>query len=209
MISNDVYLIGAGGHSKQVTDILVENGYTIVGIFDDCKKGFSYLRIPILGTIKDIEDYSKRNELQFFCTIGDNNDRARIVGLLSHLNLKWINCVSKHAYLSPTVTIGSGNYIGVHTRILSDTHLGSHNIINDGATLTHDNSIGNYNHIAPAASLGGGVGIGDYNLIGTNATINPYKKIDNNIIIGSGAVVTKDLRDAGTYVGIPAVKSAK
>lgn len=42
--------------------------------------------------------------------------------------------------------------------------------------------------------------------IGYNATIMPNVKIGENVIIGAGALVSKDLETNGIYVGIPARK---
>ena len=45
--------------------------------------------------------------------------------------------------------------------------------------------------------------IGDNVIIGSNATILPVK-INNNIVIGAGSVVTKNLLKKGIYTGNPA-----
>ena len=40
--------------------------------------------------------------------------------------------------------------------------------------------------------------------IGYNATIMPNVKIGSNVIVGAGALVSKDLEPNGVYVGVPA-----
>ncbi len=47
--------------------------------------------------------------------------------------------------------------------------------------------------------------IGDNVSIGSNATILPIEICDN-VVIGAGAVVTKNIIEAGTYAGNPARK---
>jgi acetyltransferase-like isoleucine patch superfamily enzyme len=47
--------------------------------------------------------------------------------------------------------------------------------------------------------------VGDNVSIGSNATILPVE-ICNNVIIGAGAVVTKNIVEPGTYAGNPARK---
>lgn len=42
--------------------------------------------------------------------------------------------------------------------------------------------------------------------IGYNATIMPNVKIGENVIVGAGALISKDLEANGVYVGIPAKK---
>lgn len=200
---NKIYLIFAGGHAKQVIDIFIENQYEICGIFDDFKENDFYRNTKIIGKISDIDKFSK-NKIPFFCTIGDNLIREKIYN--EYNNLEWVNCISQRAYISPSVKLGVGNYIGTFCKILADSIIGDFNIINEGSTLTHDNIIGNFNHIAPNSSLGGKVNIRNRNLIGTNSTINPNISIFDNIIIGSGAVVIKNISDPGTFIGVPCKK---
>ena len=45
--------------------------------------------------------------------------------------------------------------------------------------------------------------IGNRVSIGSNATIMPVNIVDD-VVIGAGAVVTRDIRPAGTYAGNPA-----
>ena len=47
--------------------------------------------------------------------------------------------------------------------------------------------------------------IGDRVSIGSNATILPVTICDD-VVIGAGAVVTKDITEPGTYIGNPARK---
>ena len=47
--------------------------------------------------------------------------------------------------------------------------------------------------------------IGNQVSIGSNATILPVE-ICNNVVIGAGAVVTKNITQSGTYAGNPARK---
>jgi sugar O-acyltransferase (sialic acid O-acetyltransferase NeuD family) len=209
MISNqqhenkEVWLVQTGGHSKQCIDIFLENGYTIKGCFDNWCTGSFYRDCKIIDTIEQMHNYVKESD-PIFCTIGDNQKRKQLVGQYPHHN--WINCISKHSYISPSVQMGRGNYIGVGTKLLADTKIGHFNICNDGSTLTHDNNVSDFNHFAPNCSLGGKVIISNNCLIATNATINPNVFICDQVVVGSGAVVTKDIKKTGVYVGIPAKK---
>ncbi len=45
--------------------------------------------------------------------------------------------------------------------------------------------------------------IGNHVSIGSNATLLPVSICDN-VVIGAGALVTKDITEAGTYAGNPA-----
>ena len=202
MNKKEVWLIQSGGHCKQCIDIFLDNGYTIKGCFDNWCKGEFYRDVKIIDTLDNICKYVNNND-PIFCTIGDNKKRKELVEKYPFYN--WVNCISKYSYISSSVKIGKGNYIGVGTKILSDCKVGNFNIINDGSTMTHDNEIGDFNHLAPNSSLGGKVKISNNCLIGTNATVNPNISINNNNIVGSGGVVVKNIEKESIIVkGVPA-----
>ena len=201
-MSNGVYIIFSGGHSKQCIDIFLDNHIPVLGLFDDNRPpGLFYRNTQIIGKISNINTCLLKCAT-FFCACGNNTLRSEIIKQLP--GLTWTNCISRHSIISPSAIIGIGNYIGISTKILADANIGDFNILNDGCTITHDNKIGNYTHIAPNASLGGFVSIGDFCLVGTNSTVNPSVSVQNNIILGSGAVVIDNIYKPGTYVGVPA-----
>ena len=56
----NIIIIGAGGHSKVIIDIIRELGnYNIVGIYDDNKTGY-FSGIKIIGKIAEIDNKKKR-----------------------------------------------------------------------------------------------------------------------------------------------------
>jgi sugar O-acyltransferase (sialic acid O-acetyltransferase NeuD family) len=200
-MTNGVYILFSGGHSKQCIDIFLDNHIPVLGLFDDNRPtGKFYRGTEIIGTIKDIQTKTQLNSV-FFCACGNNTLRKSII--TEYNNLTWINCISRHSIISPSAIIGTGNYIGASTKILADAVIGNFNILNDGCTVTHDNTIGDFNHIAPNASLGGFVTIGNLCLIGTNSTVNPTIQVTDNTTIGSGAVAIHNINTPGTYAGIP------
>jgi acetyltransferase-like isoleucine patch superfamily enzyme len=56
----------------------------------------------------------------------------------------------------------------------------------------------------PGATIAGQVLIEDEAAIGTNATILPRLRIGKRAVIGAGAVVTHDVPEGVTVVGVPA-----
>ena len=77
-------------------------------------------------------------------------------------------------------------------------------IINSGANVDHDCKIGKGSHLAPMATLAGEVVVGNNVFIGTNATVLPGLKIEDNVLVGAGAVVTKNVTRGTVVVGNPA-----
>ena len=209
-MNKKLYILYSGGHAKQCIDIFLENDYQILGCFDDyflkSKKEEEFYRgINIIGSIDDYLKLYNENLIHknhfVFCCAGDNTIRKTIIDKYKDDN--YINCISKHSYISDTSNIGIGNYIGVHSKIISNSLIGDFNIVNDGATIMNDCKINDFNHLAPNSSLGGRVKICSYCLIGTNCTVNPNVKICDKVTVGSGGVVLQNIIKEGVYVGVP------
>ena len=197
----EVYLIGAGGHSKQVIDILIENGYNIIGAFDNFKKGIFYRDIKVLGTIKEIINIAPSNS-NLFITFGDNNYRQEIYNNYKSI-YKFINCISRRSTISSTCKLGYGNYIGNYSKLGEDCLIGNFNIFNEGCIIGHDNIIGDFNHFSLNSSLGGNIIVGNLNLFGINSSVIPKIKVYDNNIIGANSLVIKNINFNTTNVGVP------
>jgi|TARA_R110000772_G_scaffold131395_1_gene239674 UDP-3-O-[3-hydroxymyristoyl] glucosamine N-acyltransferase len=90
--------------------------------------------------------------------------------------------------------------------------------ISEGSNLApncaigHGTYIGKYVHLANNVSTGGSSYISDYNFLGSGVIISAgVKLLTNDIILGAGAVVTKNITTSGVFVGLPAkfLKSSK
>lgn len=107
--------------------------------------------------------------------------------------------------------IGDGCSIHPSAELGSEPYLitiGNSVRLNSGVTcVTHDGGCwvlrGMYSNLSDA-DLFGLIKIGDNVHIGTNSVIMPGVCIGNNVIVGCGAVVTKDIPDNSVAVGVPA-----
>jgi acetyltransferase-like isoleucine patch superfamily enzyme len=100
------------------------------------------------------------------------------------------------------VTIGKNTKIQSHAFICEWVTIGDHCFISHGVMFINDP----FTSGGPARgdrTKWRGTKIGNYVSIGSNATILPVKICDN-VVIGAGAVVTKDIVQPGIYVGNPA-----
>lgn len=118
--------------------------------------------------------------------------------------------------------IGDGCFIGPFVEIQKDVFIGSrtkvqsHSFICELVSIGDDCFIGHgVMFINDIFSTGGPAGgdktkwlpttLGNRVSIGSNATILPVKICDE-VVIGAGAVVTKDITEPGIYAGNPARK---
>jgi acetyltransferase-like isoleucine patch superfamily enzyme len=116
--------------------------------------------------------------------------------------------IGDNCFVGPFVEIQSNVVIGNRTRVQS------HTFICDGVTIGEDCFIGHgVMFINDVFDTGGPAGdrsawkttnIGNNVSIGSNATLLPVSVCDG-VVIGAGAVVTKDLKEKGIYAGNPAL----
>jgi acetyltransferase-like isoleucine patch superfamily enzyme len=118
------------------------------------------------------------------CTIGDHTfvgpfveiQRGAVIGARSR--------IQSHSFICELVTIGDDCFIGHGVMFINDTFA-------TGGPARGDQSLWKSTKIGNRVS------------IGSNATIMPVE-IADGIVIGAGAVVTKNLTRPGIYAGNPA-----
>jgi len=98
------------------------------------------------------------------------------------------------------VTIGERSRIQSHSFICSNVEIGSDCFIGHGVMFTNDKFKDRKlsKDFLPTR-------VGNKVYVGSNSTILPVTICDD-VVIGAGAVVTKDITESGTYIGNPARK---
>ena len=94
--------------------------------------------------------------------------------------------IQSHTFICELVNIGNDCFIGHGVMFIND-------LFSKGGPARGDKTLWKSTHI------------GDNVSIGSNATILPVF-ICNNVVIGAGSVVTKNITQSGTYAGNPAKK---
>lgn len=198
---NRLIIIGAGGHGKVIADNALKNGYQSICFVDDHATG-DVMGFPVIGACSEIEALNDGNT-DFVIGIGNNTVRKAIA---EKYPVHWVSIVHPSAQIGFDVRIGKGTVIMGNAVVNVSAIIGEHCIINTGAVVEHDDVIEDYVHISPRAALAGTVRVGAHTHIGIGATVRNNTDICSDCIIGAGAVVVKDIRESGTYVGVPAKK---
>ena len=157
--SDELIIIGAGGHSNVVEEIAKLNGYKVRGFLDDSQSG-------ALGRLSDAENFK---DCDFVIAIGNNCIREKIAKENKELN--FVSLVHPKAVVSGNATIGDGTVVMAGAIINPDAKVGNHCIINTGAIVEHDNEIADFVHISPKATLCGTVRVGERTHVGAGVTV--------------------------------------
>jgi sugar O-acyltransferase (sialic acid O-acetyltransferase NeuD family) len=199
-VSNEIYIIGAGGHGKVAIRAAQAQGYRVAAVFDDDpgRVRQTVCGVPIVGNMDALRSHLARPTL---VAIGDN---ALRLALVEQLDLPWLTLVHPAAFVDGAATIGLGTIVLAKAVVQVDVVIGDHAIVNDNATVEHDCVVGTGAHISCNACLTGGVHVGRGALIGAGAVVLPGIRIGDFAIVGAGAVVTTDVPADVTVVGNPA-----
>ena len=117
--------------------------------------------------------------------------------------------IGDDCFIGPFVEVQRGVAVGRKTRIQSHAFvcelvtIGEECFIGHGVMFINDLMRSGRPTFDPKAGFWKETRIGNRVSIGSNATILPVSVCDD-VLIGAGAVVTKDIREPGVYAGNPA-----
>lgn len=120
------------------------------------------------------------------CSIGDNCFVGPFVEIQKSVTIGKRTKVQSHTFICELVTIGDDCFIGHGVMFIND-------LFEKGGPASGDKNFWKETQI------------GNHVSIGSNATILPVSICDN-VVIGAGAVVTKNITQPGVYAGNPARK---
>lgn len=118
------------------------------------------------------------------CSIADNCFIGPFVEIQKNVTIGMDTKIQSHSFICELVSIGNNCFIGHGVMFIND-------LFSTGAPAGGNQS------------LWKSTKVGNHVSIGSNSTILPVEICDN-VVIGAGSVVTKDIKKSGIYVGNPA-----
>lgn len=205
MIKKDLIIIGASGHGKVVAEIAeLTAQYNNIYFMDDFSDRKELNGYRNLGSVNQINKY--KDKADFFVAIGDNSVRKNKLEVLIKEDYTIPTLIHPDAVISNTACIGKGTVVMAGAIINACVKVEIGTIINTNSSIDHDSTIGKYTHISPGTTIAGSVIIGNEVWIGIHAAIINNINICNDAVVGAGSLVLEDIKECGTYVGIPVRK---
>lgn len=199
----EIIILGDGGHSKVIQDIICTNkNYKVIAILDDkyerpYKKN-NTIFAPLLYLNNIVSTHIK-----IIVAIGDNVTRKVIFTQLNIKREQYVSVVHPSAVISKQATIGYGTVVMPGAYINANATVGDHCIINTGAIVEHDTSVSDFSHLSPNATLTANISVGEGVHVGASTTVIPGIDIGSWSIIGAGSSVIKPIPPFSTAVGCP------
>lgn len=193
---------GAGDLAREALDWVHDAGHG-VGAFlvtttAFVPEGGLLCGLPVLGL--DAMNIDKRRLGPMVLGIGSWSTKAALAALAELAPA----VVHPKAIVGRRSSLGAGSLLCPGAVVTVDCEIGRGLTMNLNATIGHGCKVGEWVTLSPGAKISGNCTVGDGVFFGTNASVIPGVKIAAGAIIGAGAVVTRDITEPGTYVGVPA-----
>lgn len=187
-----------------VLEVAVSQGYQI-----ECCLAATPEINRLLGVRVELESKETIQRLQAegmwgFVAVGSNSLRRKLQNYLVSLNVRIPVLVSKHAYVSPSCSLGAGTVVMPGAAIGAASEVGVGAILNTSSSVDHDCKVGDYSHIGPGTHLAGNVVVKSEAFLGVGVSVVPEKAIGEKAIVGAGGVVLSDVPNDQVWVGTPA-----
>lgn len=216
MIPQPVVIIGAGGHGRDVHEILLAchdrdvegggSGFELLGFLDDGAVDHALLEqreSRWLGPVTSLEDLP--SEVAYVIGIGKPERRRRIDAFATSQGREPVTLVHPAAVVGRYGNVlGPGCVLFPGVTMTANAQLGRHVHVNQGTTVGHDCVIGDYATIGALAVAAGGSVVEAGADLGCGAVINPLRRVGADAVVGAGAVVVKDVPARARVVGVPA-----
>jgi sugar O-acyltransferase (sialic acid O-acetyltransferase NeuD family) len=198
-MSKGCIIIGFGGHSRLLIEILQDHNKHILGVTEINKDLIdqSAETIKFLGDDDVILDYSS-NKVSLVNGLGHlprETVREDIYNRFTSEGFLFTNLIHSSAIVSKKIHLETGIQILAGSIIQQGSSIGVNTIINTKVSIDHDSEIGNHCHIAPGVTVCGNVSIGDNSFIGAGTTIINNINIGKNCLVAAGSLIYKDIKD--------------
>jgi sugar O-acyltransferase (sialic acid O-acetyltransferase NeuD family) len=209
-MSKKLSIIGTGGFAKEVycliLDLGLQNDFDCFFEFDDFFYNNSITELFGKPIKRFTEIESEKHKISI--AISNSTIRENIVNSLSN-DIEYATLIHPNVILSKFIEIGEGSIICSGSILTCDIKIGKHSHLNLKTTVGHDCTINDFFTTAPNVSISGNCIIDKHVYFGTSSMLRQGLTISNNVTVGMGAVVTKNIIKSGVYIGNPAKELIK
>lgn len=197
-------LIGSKDFAQQIRHFADYAGdYETIGYFDDFEEPGSIVEgLPVLGHYMDIEDEFRKNKFDaLFLAAGYNNFQFRESAFMQLKGkVPFATIIDPTAEICRGVQLGEGVYVGRNT-IIDDCAIVEDNVfIHRNCLIGHDSLIHSHSYISGLDHMAGFCEIGARNFIGLSVCVADHITTCDDVWIGIGCIVAKNIRKPGKYM---------
>ena len=211
MMSRINAIYGTGGFAREVIPILNQQYPNDDNIFVVHKEYLTSEESINGYSVMSYEDFIDipSKEKSITVAISDASIRSTVSSMINQDGIRQSSIISNESVMMDEVSISSGAIICPFVTITSNIRIGQNFHANIYSYVAHDCIIGDNVTFAPSVKCNGNVIIEDNVFIGTGAIIKQGKRnnpiiLGANSIISAGSFVTRNVQESTTVHGNPA-----
>ncbi len=159
---------------------------------------------PLIVSLDWVEELKKRKIDKVLSLTPDNRERFRQIQTCLENRFELVSAIHPSVLILPQTTIKQGVWINAGSIIGYKSEIESGVLINTGVKIDHHNILKNCCQLDPGVVTAGNVTLNECCHLHTGTVIINKIQIGEGAIIGAGAVVTEDIPQRCTAVGVPA-----
>lgn len=196
-------IMGASDFAREVYEYHKFLKIEVDGFFDEHAKITQLRKKPVYNSFEEIREIAKK-----FFVAGTGNPivNKKFFSLVTEKKLNLAEPIICDSYVGENVNIKNGSIICPKSILSCDIEIGYFSVINASCTIGHDSFLEDFCVISPNCSISGHTTIREATLLGTGVVTVPKVTIQKDSIIGASCLISKSLKESGTFVGIPARK---
>lgn len=197
-----IVIVGAGGHGREVLDVVEACGLAVAGFLDDGSPDLEPLRRLDVAWLGGTDRLAELDH-EVVLGVGDGHGRSHLAAHLAAV--RWAAAlVHPLSSLGSDVVLGEGAVVAAGARLTTHIAVGRHVYIGPNAVIGHDAVLEDFVTVLPGATVSGSVRLGARASIGTGANLRQGVRVGEGAVVGAGAVVVRDVAPDTTVVGVPA-----
>jgi len=181
--------------------------YEVYGFINDfIPKGERINRYPVLGGLKDIQPYIKK-DFYFIYAIHSVSHAPLRIKLFHALGIpgeRLVTLIHPLCFIGEGVELAPGVMVMANSYIGPETKIGKCTFVMANCTIGHNSKIGDFCHFSVGAICSSVLNIGNGCDVALNATVMDKVTMGDYSVAGAGSLVLKDIEAYQVVVGSPA-----
>jgi sugar O-acyltransferase (sialic acid O-acetyltransferase NeuD family) len=196
-------IVGAGGHGREVLDVVEACGTSeVVGFVDDGSPDEALLEARGYRLLGDTSHLGTLDGTSVLFGLGDAAVRAEVAARVASPLAP--AAVHPLASVGTGCTIGDGTVVAAGARLTTNVRVGANCYIGPNATIGHDAVLADFATLYPGAVVSGAVRLGRCATVGAAASVKQGVAIGRGAVVGMGAAATHDVPEGTVVAGVPA-----
>ncbi|QUN06897.1 acetyltransferase [Shewanella yunxiaonensis] len=206
-----IYLLGAGGFSRELYSYLERtdftyNGYVFGGFLDDNEyalEGYDISHV-VKGKLKS-EDLNNEDVI-LLMGVANCRLKNQLYDFYKALKFEFLTYIHPSVILGHNVDLGEGCVLAPNAVVTTNVSIGKLCTLNANSTVGHDATIGDFCTLSGHCDVTGFVTLDNRVFMGSHSLVIPSTIVGADVVIGAGSVIISKVKSGTTMFGNPAKK---